>query len=103
MSDAAALMRFEANKKSVLVAYLLWWLLGIFGGHRFYLGRSGSATAMLLISVCSIPLMFVLIGFLTIFVTVIWAVVDAFLIPGMVREWNNRLVDALTPAVRAVA
>lgn len=97
MSDAAALMRFEANKKSILVGYLLWWLLGIFGGHRFYLGKSGSAIAMLLISLFSLPLMFVFIGFVTILITIIWALVDAFLIPGWIRDWNNRLVDALAP------
>lgn len=95
MSDAAALMRFEANKKSMLVAYLLWWFLGMFGGHRFYMGKIGSGLALLLISVFSFLLMAVLIGFVTIFISFTWWLIDAFLIPGMVRDWNNRLVDAL--------
>lgn len=95
MSDAAALMRFEANKKSMLVAYLLWWFLGMFGAHRLYMGRIGSGVALLLISVFSFLLMVVLIGFVTIFISFIWWLIDAFLIPGMVRDWNNRLVDAL--------
>ncbi|WP_394002502.1 NINE protein [Xanthobacter versatilis] len=35
-SDARALMLCEANKKSAVVAYLLWFFLGGLGGHRFY-------------------------------------------------------------------
>jgi hypothetical protein len=34
--DTRALMLFEANKKSALVAYILWVFLGLFGGHNFY-------------------------------------------------------------------
>jgi hypothetical protein len=33
--DTRALMLFEANKKSALVAYILWFFLGLFGGHNF--------------------------------------------------------------------
>jgi hypothetical protein len=29
------------NRKSVLVAYLLWLFFGIWGIHKFYLGRTG--------------------------------------------------------------
>jgi TM2 domain-containing membrane protein YozV len=97
MSDVHTSMKYDALKRSIFVAYILWWFFGIFGGHRFYLGRSGSAIAMLLISLFSIPLMFVIIGFLTIWITGIWALVDAFLIPGMVRDANLQLVAALTP------
>ena len=41
-TETRKLMQFEANKKSVGVAYLLWAFFGGFGAHRFYLGRSGS-------------------------------------------------------------
>lgn len=95
MSDMNAALRYDANKKSLLVAYLLWWFLGMFGAHRLYMGRIGSGVALLLISVFSFLLMVVLIGFVTIFISFIWWLIDAFLIPGMVRDWNNRLVDAL--------
>jgi TM2 domain-containing membrane protein YozV len=101
MSDAAAMMRYDANKKSTLVAYLLWWFLGALGGHRFYLGKTGSAVAMLLITVLSIPLMFVFVGFFTIFIVAVWVLVDAFLIPGMCREHNNRLASSLTALAAA--
>jgi TM2 domain-containing membrane protein YozV len=92
LSEAGRLMRFEANKKSMALAYILWWFLGCFGGHRFYLGRTGSAVAMLCIMLGSFVLMFVLIGFLTIWIVPVWAIIDAFLIPGIVREHNQRLI-----------
>lgn len=38
---------YDANKKSKLVAYLLWFFLGAFGAHRFYLRRAKSALLQL--------------------------------------------------------
>lgn len=35
------------SAKSRLVATLLAWFFGVFGAHRFYVGRIGSAVAML--------------------------------------------------------
>ncbi|MDG2514463.1 TM2 domain-containing protein [Sphingobium yanoikuyae] len=46
-SNARQQMLYDANKKSVGVAYLLWFFLGGFGGHRFYLGQTGTAVAQL--------------------------------------------------------
>jgi hypothetical protein len=34
--------------KSVGVAYVLWFFLGLFGGHRFYIGKIGTAILYLL-------------------------------------------------------
>lgn len=38
---------YDANKKSKLVAYLLWFFLGAFGAHRFYARRALSAVIQL--------------------------------------------------------
>ncbi len=67
----------DSRKKSVAATWLLWLFLGEFGAHRFYLGRVGSGVAMLL----------------TLGGLLIWALVDAFLIPGMLRA-NKREVEA---------
>lgn len=55
-----------------VVTYLLWFFLGIFGAHRFYLGRPGSAILQLILCLIVIGL--------------VWWAIDLFLIPGMIRE-----------------
>ncbi len=58
--------------RSVGVAYVLWILLGLNGVHRFYCGRIGT-------------------GLLWLFTAGLFGIgwlVDAFLVPGMVREAN---------------
>ena len=84
-SDARALMLFEANKKTALVAYILWFFLGLFGAHNFYLKRIGVAVAQLILSLT-------IVGML---ITFFWVLVDAFLIPGWVRNQNNLLLAQL--------
>src|SRR5688500_16956798 len=84
--NPAALAQYDANKKSVGIAYIAWLLLGGIGAHRFYLGDNKGGIAMLVITLVSVMLMLLLIGFFTIWITAIWALVDAFLIPGMVAK-----------------
>ena len=84
-NDARVLMLYEANKKTALVAYLLWFFLGLFGGHNFYLGRTGVAVTQLILSIT-------LVGMT---ITIVWVLVDAFLIPGWVRRQNNLLAAQL--------
>lgn len=78
-------MAFEANRKSVGVAYLLWLLLGGFGVHRFYAGstKSGVIQLLLLLSV---------VGWL---VLIPWLLADLVLIPGMIRERNMETLGML--------
>jgi TM2 domain-containing membrane protein YozV len=94
--DAQAMMRYDANKKSVGVAYALWFFFGSLGAHRFYLKQTGTAVAMLIITLISIPFTFVGIGFIGLGVVWIWVIVDAFLIPGIARAYNNQLINNLT-------
>jgi TM2 domain-containing membrane protein YozV len=84
-NDTRALMLYEANKKAAVVAYLLWFFLGLFGGHNFYLKRTGVAVTQLILSLT-------LVGML---ITMFWVLVDAFLIPGWVRTQNNLLAAQL--------
>jgi TM2 domain-containing membrane protein YozV len=74
--------RVANDGPGVVVTYVLWFFLGIFSAHRFYLGRTGSAIAQILSYL-------VLIGF-------IWWIVDAFLIPGMVQEKRDGIRHRMT-------
>jgi TM2 domain-containing membrane protein YozV len=94
--DAQAMMRYDANKKSLLIAYVLWFFFSGLGAHRFYLRRTRTAVAMLVIFLLSFALAFVAIGYVGFAIVGIWALVDIFLIPGMVRDYNNGLITQLT-------
>ena len=89
------MMEYDANKKSAGIAYVLWFFLGLLGAHRFYLSRRGTGAAILILTIVSILLMVVVIGGLLLVIPAIWVFVDAFLIPGMARAYNNRLIERL--------
>lgn len=95
-SDARAILHYQAHSKSTALAYALWFFLGTVGAHRFYAGRTGSAVVMLVIFLISLPLCFILVGFVGVFAVLIWALVDAFLIAGWIREHNSRLAQQLS-------
>lgn len=76
--------RLSNESKSTLIAYLLWFFLGGFGAHRFYLGKIGSAVGMLLLFWIGIFTTVLFIGWVLLLAYGIWWLVDAFLISGMV-------------------
>ena len=80
-NDARAMMMYEANKKSIVVAYLFWFFLGMFGAHRFYFGKTGSAIAQLILTITMIGSV----------VTFVWIIIDAFMIPDWLRAQNTML------------
>lgn len=73
--------RVTNDGKNITVTYLLWFFLGVLSGHRFYLGRPGTAILQILLNCIIIGL--------------IWTLIDAFLIPGMVRNEQAKLRDRL--------
>ena len=95
-SDAKKMMQYDANKKSPTTAYLLWFFLGWTGAHRFYIGNTGSGAAILVLSIVGFALSFLGIGLVILLVPLIWLIVDLFLIPGMVRDKNNSLIQMLS-------
>ena len=84
-------LMFEANRKSIGAAYLLWFFLGSFGAHRFYLGKTGTGIAQLLL---------LLLGWLPLFLgwaaLGIWWLIDAFLIPDIIRVDNLRTIQDIS-------
>ncbi|MFM6854821.1 MAG: TM2 domain-containing protein [Sphingopyxis sp.] len=74
----------ETSEKSTGIAYVLWFFLGGFGAHRFYLGQTGTGIGLLALA---------LLGFLTNGITWIvmgvWLLIDLLLIPGLVRATGS--------------
>lgn len=101
-ADTQAMMAFEANKKSAGVAYLLWFFTGGVGGHRFYLGRTGSAVAQMCLCLIGIVTAVLVVGFFLLAALGIWLLIDLFTLGGMVSEHNNKLMQRLNagPVVR---
>jgi len=69
--------RVTNDGPSAGVAYLLWFFLFWVSAHRFYLGKPGTAILQILSY-------FILIGFF-------WALIDLFLINGMIQAKRDRL------------
>ncbi len=98
MNDAAAsraMMEYDARSRSALLAYILWFFLGMFGAHRMYAGRVPSGILQLLIHGFGWLTTPILIGWLFIAVWALWWVIDAFLIPGWIRDYNLAIARRL--------
>jgi TM2 domain-containing membrane protein YozV len=91
--------RIANDAKSIVVAYLLLIFFGGFGAHRFYLGRTGSAVAMLLLFIVGWLTLVVVIGFALLLVVGIWAIVDIFLVPGMIQVQKETMRQRLTQEI----
>jgi len=71
------------SDKSRLVTFLLAFFLGTLGIHRFYVGKTGSAIAMLILT-------FTLIGLL---VTAFWALIDwIVVVTGNFKDAEGKLI-----------
>lgn len=81
------------NKKSVGVSYLLWFFLSSLGIHRMYLGRKGSGVTLLILSVLGWITLVFLVGWVFLAIVGIWVLVDAFLLPGIVKAANDDLTE----------
>ena len=93
--------RVTNEAKSIGVAYLLWFFLGGAGAPRFYLGRSTSAILMLLLLIVGVLTLAIVIGGGLLVILGIWALVDAFLIPGMVQQHKARVRNRLVTSALA--
>lgn len=85
------------------MAFLLLFLFGWLGGHRFYLGKPLTGLVMLLwlplngllVSPLFSMLFDVHIGLIAIWALILWVIADAFFVPRMVRSYNSELRSRL--------
>ncbi|WP_255609642.1 TM2 domain-containing protein [Micromonospora sp. PLK6-60] len=68
-------MLVQVRQKETGIAYLFWFLLGIFGGHQFYLGKIGRGLLYLFT--------FGILG--------VGVLIDLFTLPSQVRQVNTQL------------
>jgi TM2 domain-containing membrane protein YozV len=98
-SDTHAMMMFDSHKKSVGVAYLLWFFLGWLGVHRFYAKRTGSGAAILVLTIVGWITVLLGVGLILFVVVGVWLFVDIFLIPGIIATYNSQLAMQLANRV----
>lgn len=82
----------RVREKSTGMAYLLWFFLGGLSVHRFYLGYTTSGAIQVMMAPLSYGLLLggSPIGLVPLFAAGLWILGDAFVIPSMVREANER-------------
>ncbi|WP_234995198.1 TM2 domain-containing protein [Ruegeria meonggei] len=93
--------RIANDSKNIFVAYLLWFFVGMFGGHRFYLGESKSAIIMLVLTILGFVSAILIVGYFILLGVCIWVLVDAFLIPGKITTQKNIMRQQLTAEMSA--
>ncbi|WP_094096349.1 NINE protein [Paenibacillus physcomitrellae] len=103
----------ERQEKSLALAYLML-LGGHLGVHRFYLKKTGTAVVQLILFLAALLLYFLfavlqgiypedefsgllplLLSVLCGIILTVWIIIDLFLIPRMIREWNDRTEQEL--------
>jgi TM2 domain-containing membrane protein YozV len=84
----------DVSPKSRLAVTLLAWFLGDFGAHRFYLGKIGTAIAMLVLGIVGWSTIWV-VGFGLIFLIPvgIWALIDfIYAVSGNMKDKEGKLI-----------
>jgi TM2 domain-containing membrane protein YozV len=82
------------SPKSRLATSLFAWFLGSFGAHRFYIGKTGTAILMLVLTIVAIPLCFVIVGFFILGAVGIWQLIDfIFAVAGKMRDSQGLLIE----------
>lgn len=84
--------RIANEKKSEIVAYILWGFFGFFGVHRMYLGRFLSGFVMLSLLGVGTLLTVVLVGYIPLLILTVWWIFDVFMISAMIKDdvWKMR-------------
>jgi TM2 domain-containing membrane protein YozV len=73
------------SRKSRLIALLLAWFLGPLGGHRFYIGKTGTAIVMILSTLSVVGLL----------VSIPWTFIDFIMIAaGAFRDKEGLLIKS---------
>ncbi|MCJ7575652.1 MAG: TM2 domain-containing protein [Dehalococcoidia bacterium] len=84
----------DISPKSRLATTLLAFFLGIFGAHRFYLGKIGTAIVMLLLGIAGLATIWLFVGDIFLIAVGIWAFVDFIVaVVGRMRDKEGKLIE----------
>lgn len=89
MSKKSQSLSFSGEGKNIVIAYGLWFFLGGFGIHRFYLGKVGTGLVQLGLLAFGFATSFILIGLIPLLVLAVWWVLDAYFVYKYVEEANR--------------
>lgn len=90
MSEQSVSVKVNMEGKNIIIAYLLWWFLGWAGAHRFYLGRTSTGFAQLMLSIMGATTFIFIIGYLLLVIVGVWWMFDAYFTYKMVQEENEK-------------
>lgn len=88
MVNQTVSVKMNVEGKNTIIAYLLWWFLGWAGVHRFYLGRTKSGVAQLLLFIVGWATVVIVIGYPLLLIWCVWWMLDAFFTYQIVAEEN---------------
>jgi len=84
----------DISPKSRLAATLLAFFLGMFGAHRFYVGKTGTAVLMLILGLVGWATFWFFLGIIFLVAVGIWAFVDFILaVVGSMRDSEGKLIE----------
>lgn len=80
------------SERSLMMAYVWWFILAQISAHRFYLGATNSAFAQLGMFVTWVALVLIgppvaFLGLAIMGLWILWVIADAFLLPGLHRKY----------------
>jgi len=90
---------YEDQKKSTVLAVVLALLLGGFGAHWFYLGRTGRALTYLLLNILGGVLTVLLIGYVLLAAVWIACLIDAVFMGGTISAMNRCIGERIFDAI----
>jgi hypothetical protein len=81
-------------ERSMIMAYVWWFILAQISAHRFYLGATNSAIAQVCMFVGWVALILIgppatFLGLAVMGLWILWILADAFLIPGLHRKYTE--------------
>lgn len=81
------------SNKNWIAAVLLCFFLGALGVHRFYVGKTGSGIAQLVLSLVGWATAVIVVGFIPLAIVGVWAFVDFIMIlVGKFKDVEGNLV-----------